>query len=77
MSRNNTYGFFRYDDNEAVFVFVNASEEPRRIPTETYKEILNRYNPMGFNPLSGEQIDLSRTDMEVKGLSSMIVKLTR
>ena len=77
MSRNNTYGFFRYDDNEAVFVFVNASEEPRRIPTETYKEILSRYNPMGFNPLSGEQIDLNRTDLEVKGLSSMVVKLTR
>ena len=77
MARNNTYAFFRYNDKEAVFVFANAAEEPRFIPTHTYQEILSRYNPVGFSPLSGETIDLSRTDIEVPGLSTLVVKLTK
>ena len=77
LARNNTYSYFRYNEKEAVFVFANASEEPRVIPTATYKEILGRYNAVGFNPLTGEQIDLNREDIEVKGLSTMIVKLSK
>ena len=77
LARNNTYAYFRYNEKEAVFVFANASEEPRVIPTATYKEILDRYNAVGFNPLTGEQIDLNREDIEVKGLSTMIVKLSK
>ena len=77
LSRNNTYAFFRYNDDEAVFVFANASEEPRRIPTETYTEILSRYSAVGYDPLAEEKIDLSRNDIEVKGLSTLIVKLTK
>lgn len=76
-ARNNTYAFFRYNEKEAVFVFANASEEPRTIPTATYAEILDRYNAKGFNPLTGEQIDLSRKDIEIKGLSTLIVKLAQ
>ena len=77
LSRNNTYAFFRYNEQEAVFVFANASEEPRRIPTETYTEILSRYSAVGYDPLAEEKIDLSRNDIEVKGLSTLIVKLTK
>ena len=36
MSRDNTYAFFRYNDTEAVFVFVNASDANRTIPTANY-----------------------------------------
>ena len=77
LARNNTYAYFRYNDNETVFVFANASEEPRIIPTETYAEILGRYNARGINPLTGEQVDLNRTDIEVPGLGTLIVKLTK
>ena len=77
MARNNTYAFFRYNDKEAVFVFANASEEPRIIPTETYEEILSQYNTKGINPLTGEEVDLRRPDIEVKGLSTIIVKLRK
>ena len=77
MARNNTYAFFRYNENEAVFVFANAAEEPRVIPTATYAEILGKYNAVGFSPLSGETIDLNRTDIEVPGLSTLVVKLTK
>ena len=77
LSRDNTYAFFRYSDKEAVFVFANASEEPRIIPTATYVEILGRYNAEGFNPLTGEKIDLNRRDIKVDGLSTVVVKLTK
>ena len=76
MARNNTYAFFRYNDNEAVFVFANAAEEPRMIPTHTYQEILSRYNPVGFSPLTGEVVDLSQ-EIKVDGLSTVVVKLTK
>ena len=77
LGRNNTYAFFRYNDKEAVFVFTNAAEEPRTIPTSHYAEILSKYNAIGTNPLTGEKVDLNRTDIEVKGLSSVVVKLTK
>ncbi len=76
LSRNNTYAFFRYNDEEAVFVFANASEEPRVIPTETYQEILSKYNPTGINPMTGEKVDLNDKEIKVPGLSTVIVKLT-
>ncbi len=77
LGRNNTYAFFRYNDKEAVFVFTNAAEEPCTIPTSHYAEILSKYNAIGTNPLTGEKVDLNRTDIEVKGLSSVVVKLTK
>lgn len=76
-NRDNTYAFFRYNDKEAVFVFANAATEPRRIPTKTYAEILGKYNAVGFNPLNGEVIDLNRKDIDVPGLSALIVKLVK
>ena len=77
LSRDNTYGFFRYNDNEAVFVFANAAEEARTIPTANYKEITSKYNTVGINPLTGDTIDLSKTDIKVPALSTLIVKLTK
>jgi len=77
LGRNNTYAYFRYNENEAVFVFANAAEEPRRIPTETYAEILSKYNAVGFSPLTGEVIDLNRKDIKVPALSTVIVKLVK
>jgi len=77
MSRDNTYAFFRYNANEAVFVFANAAEEARTIPTAHYAEILSRYNAVGINPLNGEHVDLNRTDIQVPALSSLIVKLVK
>lgn len=77
ISRDNTYAFFRYNDNEAVFVFANASDEPRIVPTPHYAEILSRYNTVGVNPLTGERVNLIRRDIKVDGLSTLVVKLTK
>ena len=76
LSRDNTYAFFRYNDEEAVFVFANASEEPREVPVGHYQEILKNYSPIGMDPLSGKQISLYRP-FTVKGLSTVIVKLKK
>lgn len=77
LARNNTYAYFRYNDKEAVFVFANAAEEPRIIPTETYAEILGKYNAEGINPMTGEHVDLNNREIKVDGLSTLIVKLTK
>ena len=77
LSRNNTYAFFRYNEKEAVFVFANGAEEARTIPTDTYAEILSKYNAVGVNPMTGEKVDLNRKDIQVPALGTMIVKLNR
>ena len=77
LSRNNTYAFFRYNEKEAVFVFANGAEEARTIPTDTYAEILSKYNAVGVNPMTGEKVDLNRKDLRVPALGTMIVKLNR
>lgn len=77
LSRNNTYAFFRYNEKEAVFVFANGAEEARTIPTDTYAEILSKYNAVGVNPMTGEKVDLNRKDLQVPALGTMIVKLNR
>lgn len=77
LSRDNTYAFFRYNADEALFVFANASEEARTIPTAHYAEILNRYNAVGTDILTGETVDLSRTDLQAAPLSCLIVKLKK
>lgn len=75
LSRDNTYAFFRYTDEEAVFVFANASNEARTVPTAHYTEILSKYNLVGTNILTGKSVDLSLTDIEVAPVSALIVKL--
>ena len=75
LSRDNTYAFFRYTDEEAVFVFANASDEARTIPTTHYTEILNKYNLVGTDILTGKNVDLSLTNIEVAPVSALIVKL--
>ena len=75
LSRDNTYAFFRYTDDEAVFVFANASDEARTVPIAHYAEILGKYNPVGTDVLTGKSVDLSQTNIEVSPVSALIVKL--
>jgi glycosidase len=74
LARNNTYAFFRYLDEQAVFVFANAGEKPVEIPVDHYAEILRKYRPVGINPMTGEEVDLSQP-LKIEGLSTLIVKL--
>lgn len=56
--QDNTYAFFRYDDAEAVFVFINNARGKRRIPWSHYAEIARGLRE-GRNVLTGERVTLS------------------
>ena len=75
-TENNTYAFFRYNKDEALFVFVNASPEEVEVPVDHYQEMLDVYGTMGVQPLEEKPIILKK-GMKVKGLSYLIVKLDR
>ncbi len=77
LSRDNTYAYFRYTDEGAVFVFANASDDEKTVPTARYAEILSHYNPVGTDVLTGKTIDLSRADNRIPALSSLVVRLNR
>ena len=77
ITRDNTYAYFRYNENEAVFVYLNASEEDRTIPTAHYAEILGKYNPVGADVITGKTYDLSQKDIVMPALTSIVVKLAK
>ena len=70
MTRDNTYGFFRYDDDDVVFVYVNNSNEPKNVPWTYYKEISEGLAG-GVNVVTGEPCDVS--DATVVGPQSVLV----
>jgi glycosidase len=77
ITRDNTYAYFRYTDEGAVFVYINASEDDRTIPTTHYAEILSKYNPVGQDIITEETFDLSKKDLVVPPLSALVVKLNK
>jgi len=76
LSRDNTYAYVRYTDDEAVFVFVNGSDEPRAIPVERYGEVLDKFTKIGKDVISGHTIDLNMPT-KVDGLTAIVVPMAR
>ena len=58
MTRDNTYGYFRYDDDDVVFVYINNSLEPKNVPWSYYKEISEGLSG-GVDVLTGEPCEVS------------------
>ena len=58
LSRDNTYAYFRYDDTDAVFVFINNSRGKKRIPWSHYAEITGSLHD-GRNVITGEPFTVS------------------
>ncbi len=58
LGRDNTYAFFRYNDTDKVFVFVNNSPEPRTVPWSHYTEIAADLKD-GRDVLTGETVRIS------------------
>jgi len=58
LGRDNTYAFFRYNDTDKVFVYVNNSPEPKTIPWSHYSEIASDLTT-GRNVLTGAPVQLS------------------
>lgn len=58
LTRDNTYAYFRYDDTDAVFVFINNSRGKKHIPWSHYAEIADGLHD-GRNVLTGESAEVS------------------
>lgn len=76
MSRDNTYAYFRYTDEGAVFVFLNASNQEVSIPWDHYKEILSLYSPEGKDVIRQEPVYTGEKKV-VEPLESLVVSLRK
>ncbi len=76
LDRGNTYAYFRYTDEGAIFVFINASEDEKTIPWDTYAELTTHYAPTGTNVLTSQTIDFTQT-LKVAPVSSLVVKISK
>lgn len=74
LSNDNTYAYFRYTEQGAVFVYLNASEQSKNVPWNHYEEIMAAYHPVGKNILSGENVDTGKP-LTVLPLSAVVIKL--
>lgn len=72
LSRDNTYAYFRYTPDEAVFVYLNNNPEPRQVPWEDYAEITATLKGEARDVLSGGTVDLTSLRAEPK--SAVIVE---
>ena len=75
MRRDNTYGYFRYDDDDVVFVYVNNSGEPKNVPWSYYSEISEGLSG-GVNVVTGEPCEVSDATV-VEPQSVLIVEYKR
>ena len=58
MTRDNTYAYFRYNDEKAVFVYINNNLEDKNIPWSYYSEITEGLHD-GVDVLTGEPFEVS------------------
>lgn len=73
--QDNTYGYFRYNDKEVVFVFINNSQQEQKVPWTRFKEISARLGA-GRNVLTGENMTLT-DETTVPALSTLVVEFQR
>ena len=74
-SRDNTYAYFRYDDTDAVFVFINNSRGRKTVPWSHYAEIADSLSE-GRDVLSGEAVEMSDST-SVAPRSALLVEFRR
>jgi glycosidase len=72
MTRDNTYAYFRYDEDDVVFVFINNTLEPKNIPWSSYSEIAEGLQG-GVNVLTGEPCTIS-DDYVVAPKTALVVE---
>lgn len=75
-SDENTYSFFRYTSDEAIFVFVNAGSAEAKVPVSHYAEMLSRFGTEGFDVMTGKQV-IFNEQLTVGALDYMIVKMQK
>ena len=73
IDRDNTYAFFRYNDTDVVFVYINNSNDARNVPWSRYSEISGRLGE-GRNVVTGEVVDMQK--VRVEPMSALVVEFT-
>jgi glycosidase len=74
IDRDNTYAFFRYNDAEVVFVYVNNSNEEHTVPWARYAEITDGLTE-GRDVLTGNSVKMD--NLKVAPMTSIVVEFTR
>ena len=75
MTRDNTYAYFRYDDTDAVFVYINNSGKTVNIPWANYAEVASELKS-GRNVLTAEAIEVDGST-KVGPREVLVVEYTR
>ncbi len=75
-ARDNTYAYFRYNDSDAVFVFVNNSRYVKNVAWDNYSEITSSLEVEGRDVITGEQVVINK-DTKVKPRQAIIVEYKR
>ncbi|MBO4565692.1 MAG: glycoside hydrolase family 13 protein [Bacteroidales bacterium] len=72
---DNSYSYFRYTDDQAVFVYINNTMEPRILDWSHYSEFVP--GPVdGYEVISGENVTL-QDGFEVAPRSAIVVQFDR
>lgn len=74
IDRDNTYAFFRYNDSEVVFVYINNTNNESVVPWERYSEISEGLDE-GRNVITGESVAMS--GLKVAPMSALVVEFAR
>ena len=74
IDRDNTYAFFRYNDSEVVFVYVNNSDEARTVPWARYAELTEGLTE-GRDVLTGKSVKMD--NLKVAPMTSIVVEFSR
>lgn len=74
IDRDNTYAFFRYDDKDVVFVYVNNSNSDKVVPWTRYKEITATLGE-GRDVITGESVTMD--GLTVAPLSVRVIEFSR
>ncbi len=66
LTRDNTYAYFRYTDTDKVFVYLNNTSQPVRIPWENYAEMTEGLS-RGLDIIGGVEVDPSDCTVPAHG----------
>ncbi|MBE6203156.1 MAG: alpha-amylase [Rikenellaceae bacterium] len=74
IDRDNTYAFFRYNDTDVVFVYVNNSNDEKVVPWSRYKEITSTLGE-GRDVITGESVVME--NLKVAPRSVRVIEFSR
>ena len=74
IDRDNTYAFFRYNDTDVVFVYINNSGREHEIPWGRYSEISHNLTE-GINVITGESVTME--GYKVAPMTALVVEFKR